>query len=75
MFVWCSNGILLHTQYTLLVLTNTINSAIVSIVQIYYNNYDSGCHPVTIMPKVKLAKQGIEFSLVEGIAEYKYPIL
>ena len=68
-------AICLHTQYKLLVLSNTINSAIVSIVQIYCNNYDNGFPPVTIMPTVKLAKQGIEFSLVEGIAEYIYPIL
>ena len=38
MFVGCSNGILpIPTQYTLLVLSDTIDSAIVSIVQTYCN--------------------------------------
>ena len=39
----------LPAQYTLLVLSDTIDSAIVSIVQTYCNN-DSGCPPVTIVP-------------------------
>ena len=40
----------LPTQYTLLVLSDTIDSAIVSIVQTYCNNYDRGCPPVTVEP-------------------------
>ena len=60
MLVWYT-----HEQYTPLVLSDTIDSAIISIVLILLQ-YVSGCPSVTTVPEVKIALQNIDFLLVES---------